>query len=92
VSMSDGDVQQLVQAILARPEMSQHMKTTPGTVVAILAGKIVQVHVDGDPPDHTIQVEWPVGNSLFVGGRVVVFFEPPRGAFIITGSAGGGCG
>ena len=53
----------------------------PATVLEVV-GNIATVHVDGDPPDVTIQAEILASPTPYPDARVMVKFQPPSGAFV----------
>ncbi len=56
-------------------------RTRPATVVEF-SGNVARVHVDGDPPETTVEAESLVSPAPFPDARVMVRFEPPNAVFV----------
>ncbi len=78
--MNLDDVRTLIQAVDERSAPTAGL--LPGTVGAVYGAGRLDVAMDGDPEDTTIQA-----TSLFAdvapGDRVMVMFDPPRGVYAV---------
>jgi len=87
MGMTDREMSILAREITekVRREVSQQ-QIRPATVAGVDDstgwGSVVQVHLDGDPPDHTVPAQNMTGGSIPEGARVMVTFEPPAGIFV----------
>jgi hypothetical protein len=86
--VTSDELAELVRALLDKVRREQAgFMTMPATAVTSASsfgepGRPVVVHIDGDPPDHSIEVQSLVG-AVQPGQRVQILFDPPRGAFIV---------
>lgn len=89
------DTQQMAQvlarAITDKAASENHTnKLVPGTVLntMTMAGRpwtYANVHIAGDPPDRVLQAPILTGLSLRPGDPVMVMFDPPEGAYVVSG-------
>lgn len=78
--MNVNDVRLLVQAMEERKDASSPL--LPGTVADSLGEGILLVSMDGDPENTEIEVVSFVP-GISEGDRVMVLFDPPRGAYAV---------
>ena len=78
--MNVNDVRLLVQAMEERKDASSPL--LPGTVADSLGEGILLVSMDGDPENTEIEVVSFIP-GVSEGDRVMVLFDPPRGAYAI---------
>jgi hypothetical protein len=69
---------------------NQTGKYVPGTVANVWQSEgrpwaYASVHIAGDPPDRMLQAPILSGATLHPGDPVMVVFDPPEGAYVVSG-------
>lgn len=89
--MDDADFAGVLARAVTDKVKSEHPqgKLIPGTVVSYgvsdeFAGAFAVVHMVGDPPNRTLQVPVLAAHALTPGEMVMVYFDPPEGAYVLS--------